>query len=197
MTRLTLQELGLKHLCERAWLHSYLPDYDEVLCHLRDRPIVLLEIGVGIGLRTRAPDGGPLPDGAGLRMWREYFSKGLILGADHRPCDLPNEDRIVILPPCDQASEQLADQVRVFAPGGVDVIIDDASHDPQKQRASYRLLRPLLRPNGFYFVEDIEHPRHAEEWVSEPGYSRHWARCQEGPGSSKCRADDVMVMLRG
>lgn len=198
MTRPTLQELAYTHTCERAWTHSYLPDYEEVLGHLRDEPVVLLEIGIGYNLFPRGPHDEylELPPGAGLRMWREYFSRGLILGADNQDCHLPNEDRIVILPRCNQADPVLAEYVRMHAPDGLDIVIDDGSHREEDQHASYRLLRPLLKPGAFYFVEDIQEDEQIGRWLDEPGYAKHWARHQQGPGG-KFRADDILVMLRG
>ena len=197
MTRPTLQELAYKHTCERCWTHSYLPDYEEVLGHLRDEPITLLEIGIGYNLLPVGPHGETLhlPPGAGLQMWREYFPRGLILGADNQDCHLPNEDRIVILPPCDQADVRLAEYVRTYAPDGLDVVIDDASHEEWLSHASYRMLRPLLKPGAFYFVEDIQDDRQIAAWTREPGYARHWTRHQQGPGGGY-RKDDILIMLR-
>lgn len=195
--RPTLQELAVKHVCERAWTHSYLPDYDEVLSHLRDQPITLLEIGIGIGLwQTTALDGSPLPDGAGLAMWHEYFPDGMILGLDCLPCTLSPRERVSVLPTCHQADPRIVDVVRAAAPAGLDVVIDDASHNHMDQVASYNLLRPLLKPGAFYFVEDIRSPCEVPLWQAMPGYVRHWARYQQGPGGPH-RADDCLVMLRG
>lgn len=44
---------------------------------------------------------------------------------------------------------------RVRLPTNVDVIIDDGSHRLRDQEATMRSLWPLLRPGGYYVVEDV------------------------------------------
>ena len=196
MTPPTLQELALKHTCERAWTHSYLPDYEEVLGHLRDQPVMLLEIGIGLNLKPVGPDGQHLhlPAGAGLRMWADFFPNGRILGVDAFDCGVPSEGRVTVLPTCRQEDPQLVELVRPYAP--IDIVIDDASHNRGEQHACYGHLRPLLKPGGFYFVEDVEADDQIEAWTKREGYERHWARHQQGPGGPH-RQDDILILLRG
>lgn len=40
------------------------------------------------------------------------------------------------------------------APDGFDLIVDDASHDGVLTRRTWELLWPLVRPGGFYVIED-------------------------------------------
>jgi hypothetical protein len=48
--------------------HNYLELYDPILSPLRDREVKLLEIGIHRG--------------GSLKLWRDYFSRGLIVGID-------------------------------------------------------------------------------------------------------------------
>ena len=40
-------------------------------------------------------------------------------------------------------------------PEGIDVIIDDGSHQTKDQLLTFQLLFPLLKDFGYYFVEDV------------------------------------------
>jgi hypothetical protein len=65
---MTLQEIGIKHGCDKATKHSYLTHYYNTLIPT-DRPVNLLEIGVY--------------KGASMRMWREYLHPdSVIVGVD-------------------------------------------------------------------------------------------------------------------
>jgi hypothetical protein len=39
---------------------------------------------------------------------------------------------------------------------GFDIIIDDGGHTMKQQQDSFRVLWPLVRPGGLYFIEDLE-----------------------------------------
>jgi hypothetical protein len=56
----------------------------------------------------------------------------------------------------EQQNRELLDRIAAeVAPGGFDVIIDDASHIGQFTRiAFWHLFRHHLKPNGLYFIED-------------------------------------------
>src|ERR1700730_10847839 len=67
--------------------NGYTPVYHALLKHLRDRPMDILEIGIGT-LIAGAPSsmvGFALPGyrpGGSLRAWRDYFPKAPVLGMD-------------------------------------------------------------------------------------------------------------------
>jgi hypothetical protein len=61
--------LAIRHGTDKWGPHFYTPIYHAVFAHLRDRPVRLLEIGVG-GYKLR--DVG----GASLAMWADYFPHG-------------------------------------------------------------------------------------------------------------------------
>lgn len=122
--------------------HGYLEFYELHLAHLRDCEMTLLEIGIG--------------DGASLKMWRDYFQRGRIIGMDNdrgklRFVEPHGRIEIVI---GDQADVEHLDRVaRDF--GRFDVIVDDAGHQCDEQILSYRTLLPALNPGGLYILEDI------------------------------------------
>jgi len=53
-----------------------------------------------------------------------------------------------------QDHPQLGRLVAAEAPQGCDLIVDDASHIGHLTAATFALLWPLIRPGGFYVVED-------------------------------------------
>lgn len=121
--------------------HGYTLVYEPYLAPLRDRPIRLLEIGVW--------------EGASLQMWSRAFPQGLIVGVD---LDLSRVKKP--LPP-NVATLQGSQDDRAFLAhvalhGPFDVILDDGSHLPEHQRASFDALWPHVTPGGLYIVEDLQ-----------------------------------------
>jgi predicted O-methyltransferase YrrM len=137
----TLDALGIQHGTDKSSRnHGYLPLYDGVLAPLRQRPVRLLEIGV-LG-------------GASLRMWRDYFPHGHIVGLDRDTAAQAHAGERVEVHLADQADPQgMAALVRSLAP--FDVMIDDGSHIWSHQIETLRVLLPLVKPGGVYILEDL------------------------------------------
>ncbi len=116
--------------------HGYLPAY--------------LRIAAELGPAARVCEVG-VQHGHGLDMFQALFPAGLIAGVDANPESRWPEgtSRIVAV----QDDPELADHLRQYAPEW-DLFADDASHDGNLTVATMRLLWPLLRPGGFYVVED-------------------------------------------
>lgn len=147
-----------QHFKTDKWgAHRYTPHYQHHLQHLRDRPVKLLEIG--IGGYSRKGQGG-----ASLRMWKEYFPCGQIFGLDISDKSFVEEDRIRAFQG-DQSDPVLLAQI-VAQTGTLDVIIDDGSHVPEHVIASFRTLFPLLAGDGIYVVEDTQ-TSYWPEWGGE------------------------------
>ena len=70
-----LTRLAIKHGTDKWGPRFYSPLYHKLFSQLRDRPIRLLEIGVG-GEELKTVGG------ASLAMWADYFSSGQITGID-------------------------------------------------------------------------------------------------------------------
>ena len=121
--------------------HGYLRIYDPIFSDYVDKEINLLEIGVF--------------KGGSLFLWKDYFPKGQIFGIDlNAPLQLNNEERIKVFSGSQQ-DENFLTSVAKNAPGGFDIIIDDASHIGKLTQTSFwHLFENHLKPGGIYAIED-------------------------------------------
>jgi hypothetical protein len=93
--------------------------------------------------------------GESLKLWRAWFPDAYIVGVDINPecvqyASLTN--RIFI---GDQSDQQLLARIINETGGRFDLVIDDASHIPWQQVASFNTLWPqAVAPWGVYVVED-------------------------------------------
>lgn len=119
----------------------YLPIYEQLLAPLRRQPFTLLELGVW--------------NGHSLEMWRDAFPRATVIGVDLQPPDMDLGPRVHIVQG-DQTDAALMQRVRdQYAPGGFDVIIDDASHIGVLTARSLQILYSQhLRAGGLYCIED-------------------------------------------
>jgi hypothetical protein len=154
--RVTLDELAIRHGTDKSsLLNRFTARYVPYLEPRRDQPLTLLEIGVATG--------------ASLRMWRDYFERARIHGADVRE-DLADRsglgDRVAIHH-LDQADaggvEGLVCRIAAES-GGLDIVVDDGSHFSSHQILTFKTIFPLLRPGGLYFVEDVTTSYRAEPY---------------------------------
>ena len=65
---MNLIEISKYYTTDKGSIHSYLSVYEQMFNILRNRKIDLLEVGIS--------------SGGSLKMWREYFLKGKIIGLD-------------------------------------------------------------------------------------------------------------------
>ncbi len=120
--------------------------------------------------------------GCSLAMWARYFPTARIVGVDHftgqqgtgrfshlRGPKLRKSaehiasqfvsadgDRRIQLRSADQSSAADLDRlVRNLSETPFDLIIDDGSHRPADQLRTFEALLPLVRPGGWYVIEDI------------------------------------------
>jgi SAM-dependent methyltransferase len=114
------------------WSH-YLEIYERHFAKFVGRDVRVLEIGVG--------------HGGSLQLWKRYFGKhARIFGLDiDGRCKACEEEHIGIL---------ISDQASPPVLGALDVVIDDGSHRPDDQVASFKALWPQLNPGGIYLIED-------------------------------------------
>ena len=116
-----------------------------------DRPVRLLEIGIGRG--------------GSLEMWRRYFGpNAVIAGLDIQPLDAPAEAEGFLIEIADQQDEAALRRI-VERLGGVDIVIDDGSHFASHQARSFEVLYPLVAAEGLYVCEDL----HAAYWPDYEG----------------------------
>jgi SAM-dependent methyltransferase len=131
---------------------AYLDVYDAFLGKLRDKPVSLLELGVAMG--------------GSMEIWSGAFPRGQIVGVDLRPPMVPKPEGRGYMPYQFQGKNisfcQGSQDDPVFlgavsqqhASQGWDIIIDDCSHIGKLTLSSFHILFPLLKPGGFYFLED-------------------------------------------
>jgi hypothetical protein len=127
--------------------HFYCQHYQQHFRALRSKHVNLLEIGIG-GFDD------PMQGGHSLRMWKAYFPNGRINGIDLYD-KTPHEEARIRTFAGSQVDEAFLKRV-VAEIGTPDIIIDDGSHRSEHVIASFRILFPLLAPNGIYVVEDLQ-----------------------------------------
>jgi hypothetical protein len=120
---------------------SYLRVYEKLLGPLRTERFAMLELGVA--------------GGHSLQMWRDTFPYATVVGVDLDPPAVDLGPRVTIARG-DQADPDLLGRLRRdHAPGGFNVIIDDASHvGVVSARSLQALFGEHLRPGGLYLIED-------------------------------------------
>lgn len=172
---MTLADICRKVGCAKIEHHSYIPVYEELFAPLRYREdIQLLEVGVD--------------SGNSLRLWAEYFPSAYIFGIDITPSEIAHPRVKTYTSPQEEPSVAWP-----FTDEQLDVIIDDAGHFPDHQRACQAHLWPKLKPGGLYIIEDLPDVRELLYWGKMPGF-RCVANFRDGLGNF--REDDVMVILR-
>lgn len=137
-----LTKLAIKYGSDRhpESKHSYTPYYYKLFKGRRQSVKKILEIGAG--------------EGAGLRMWRDYFPNATVYGADNDEKRIFKEERIDVIH-CDQSSR--GDLVLLLDKTGtnIDFVVDDASHKPQHQVFTCLTLMPFLNHDVVYIIEDV------------------------------------------
>ncbi len=140
-----LSTLATEHGTDKAADHWYTPQYHRRFQWLREAPITLLEIGVG-GYDD------PKLGGNSLRMWRDYFPMGTIVGLDIHP-----KDPIygIELEQGDQSDPRVLKHLgETYGP--FDIIIDDGSHKADDVMQSWVVLWDYLATPGWYVIEDLQ-----------------------------------------
>ncbi len=142
-----LNALSLHFGSDKWGGHWYTQHYERHFAPLRDSRVRILELGIG---GYTAPDVG----GASLRMWKQYFRRGLVFGLDYFDKSGITEPRLQPLRG-DQGDAAFLDELGSSL-GPFDIIIDDGSHISGDVIASFRALFAHLRPGGLYVVEDTQ-----------------------------------------
>ena len=151
-----LVRLGMKHNVDKFLHHGYHLAYGSVVHALRHRepPITMLEIGVEFN--------------RSLALWDEFFPGATLVAFDIGSWIMEvNSTRLKVLRG-DQTDESFLGRV-VNSVGGAnfDLIIDDGSHHPAHQLASFSFLfSEGLREGGTYIIEDTE----TSYWEQSSGY---------------------------
>jgi len=122
------------------WAHY--PDiYEAHFSRFRGTQVRFLEIGVF--------------KGGSLDIWRKFFGpKATIFGIDIDPECAQFDGQSGSVRIGSQADEEFLRRV-IDEMGGVDVVLDDGSHNSRHMRKTLSILFPLLSEGGLYMIEDL------------------------------------------
>ncbi len=137
-----LRDIGAAAGTDKILHHRYDFYYPRFLEHLRQlRDGAMLEIGI--------------ERGQSLNMWLNYLDAAFIYGIDINTAAEGDRYKIFKADQSDQSA--VTDIIRNKITHPVFLIVDDGSHLPEHQAASFDLLfTELLVPGGTYIIEDIE-----------------------------------------
>lgn len=128
--------------------HPYTGPYSLLFEPLRHKPIKFAEVGVFRG--------------SSLAVWREFFTKARLYGYDNDANNLEHIARIGLpnttlgLMDSSQKANIEAGLKAATADGELlDVVLDDASHDPPDQCAMILAALPYIKQGGLLIIEDI------------------------------------------
>lgn len=121
--------------------HHYLPLYDRYFSRFRGSAVRFLEVGVN--------------KGGSLQVWRKYLGEdAVIFGIDIRESCAELDGQAGRVRIGSQDDPDFLDSV-VSEMGGVDVVLDDGSHQMPHVRKTFEHLFPKLAEGGIYMVEDL------------------------------------------
>jgi hypothetical protein len=136
--------------------HTYADFIERHFGHCRDHIKNVFECGIGTNNpdlpSSMGPQGKP---GASLRVWREYFPKAHIYGADVDRSILFSEERIATFY-CDQTDPAAIAAMWTSIPWvEFDLIIDDGLHTFEAGACLFEHSFHRLRSGGIYIIEDV------------------------------------------
>ena len=126
---------------DKDTIHSYIETYEKIFAPLRNNARNVLEIGIY--------------SGAFLEILADYFQNAQIRGID---IDLGNlrfgkdNQRIHIY----EMNGTDPDSIKNLGVVSFDLIIEDGSHIPDEQVATFKNYAPVISPGGIYIIEDID-----------------------------------------
>ncbi|MBK1643678.1 hypothetical protein CKO25_03180 [Thiocapsa imhoffii] len=121
--------------------HHYIPLYHRYFSPYRGLKIRFLEIGVS--------------QGGSLQMWRNYFGDdAIIFGIDINPECMAFNGQAGQVRIGSQVDEHFLESV-VAEMGGLDIVLDDGSHQMKHIPVTLNYLFPHLNYGGIYMIEDL------------------------------------------
>jgi SAM-dependent methyltransferase len=159
--------------------HNYTTVYAKLFRDLQDRPIRILELGIGTTNPQIACNmGAGGISGASLRGWREIFPDAHVFGADIDREILFEDERIQTFY-CDQLHCEAIRNlwVQPALQSGMDIIIDDGLHTFPANAQFLAESLENLRPGGFYIVEDIRNTYFGMWQEHLPNLARQFPGC--------------------
>lgn len=126
---------------DKGTVHTYIDVYESYIKKFNHK-YDLLELGCAYG--------------ESLLMWEDYLESGLVLGIQREihpklAVNIQKYNLNVVDASCtDPRLIPLLEDYKF------DIIVDDASHLIEDQIVAFNNLKHLVKPGGFYFIEDIQ-----------------------------------------
>jgi len=149
---LTFYQIAKEEGTDKVSTHQYHHLYDKYLPELRKKPVRMMEIGLGCDM-TYGP-------GRSLQVWRRYFEPNgfdLHFVEVDRACATLWAEKMkdVTVHIGDQGNRTFLQELKKKVGPGFDLIIDDGGHFMEMQQISLELLFELVKPGGYYVIEDL------------------------------------------
>ena len=167
----TLLEVALENEhCDKI-SHGYCELYHKHFSTVRNLPSTrVLEIGTLVGLSSR--------------LFRSYFHPDATIHTiDINDCKKYLPEKVEFT----QMNTQLIPSLQSFAEtqGKWDIIIDDGGHDMLSQQNSIQYLWDVVKPGGYFVMEDIHSSFMSQFQPSDPKISTyHLMKCLADPSST-------------
>lgn len=179
----SLEEISLKYKSDKGSVyHNYLEIYEKYFSRYRTTLSNFLEIG--------------LWEGESIKMWREYFESGNLVGADILDLShikLPNTQILV----CDQSDREQLESLVSKTFKQFDIIIDDGGHMMHQQQITLAVMFKYLKPGGVFVIEDLHTSGNA--FYTRPGDTETLAMLhgylETGRIVSNCMTNEEMQYL--
>ena len=160
---------------DKDTVHSYMPIYDELLAPYESTKATVLEIGVA--------------HGHSVKMLHDYFLQANIVGVD---IDLTNAKLNLPRLSLIKGDASLAETFSSVS--NLDVVIDDGSHKPEHQLATFKILWNKLNKGAIYVIEDIENLTSFAKLLLDDPFTRDIPFDVYDLRDVKKRYDDVLIV---
>ncbi|EMD00584.1 hypothetical protein BAUCODRAFT_175520 [Baudoinia panamericana UAMH 10762] len=149
--RPSFYEVALSYGTDKVTTHKYHHMYEKYLASLRDRPLKMLEIGLGCDMHY-----GP---GKSFYTWLEYFPRVDLYYIEYDAACVAkwaNSTTGATIFSGDQADVAFLNRFMKEAGMDFDIILDDGGHRMTQQITSLNHLWKAVKPGGLYFCEDLQ-----------------------------------------
>lgn len=150
---MNLSKLAKKYKSDKYGSHFYTPIYQKYMQPKKNKKINIFEIGIG-GLEPKVGYSGLKTGGESLKMWRDYFKKGKVIGLDIVKKNLNLGKRVEIFHGSQNDNTILDKIIKKYKK--FDFIVDDGSHRYKDIKYSFEYLLHSLKDGGYYFIEDTQ-----------------------------------------
>ena len=146
----SLEELAYRYGTDKSKDdHKFVDFYMTLFDPIRFQVTNVTEIGIATG--------------QSLRMWADYFSNAHVWGMDHNVHNtvrkhLTRDSRVHVKVANAYAFDGKVAESMHWVNESMDIIIDDALHDMSPQHNLLARMWPILRPGGYYIIEDVGPP---------------------------------------